>query len=77
MPKPARVKDVIPDEHVVLSSRGGWEGFSFSLHRHPPFGFVDAAFAEHNVTLIVGKVPFRLEQKKDGRKHEGSTLGAM
>jgi hypothetical protein len=58
------VEDTIPDDHIVQSIRAGGgdggKGFSFALHRHPPFEFAEDHFAEHNIRLNLGSKPARL-----------------
>jgi AraC family transcriptional regulator len=70
IPEPLNVEDVIPGEHVVLSSRGRTEGFFANLYRHSPLE-VEATTDEHIVTVYLDRKPARFRQGREGRTHEG------
>jgi len=70
IPQPLNVEDVIPADHVVLSSRGRTEGFFANLYRHSPLE-VEATTDEHIVTVYLDRKPARFRQRREGRTHEG------
>jgi len=70
IPQPLSVEDVIPADHVVLTSRGRTEGFFANLYRHSPLE-VEATTDEHIVTVYLDRKPARFRQRREGRTHEG------